>query len=180
MAVVYFAYGSNMLSERLAARCPGARPLGAAVAPGFSLAFCKRGRDGSGKATLVKAEGRGRPVYGVLFRIGDEERALLDKAEGGYRRDDAFPVLRHDDGTEVQAMTYIARPDVREHGLVPFDWYRALVVAGAIQHQLPEAHIRWLRGTAAQPDPDPAGPARREALRVLERAGFRSLADACS
>ena len=33
----YFAYGSNMDTARMLARCPGARLVGAATLPGFRL-----------------------------------------------------------------------------------------------------------------------------------------------
>ena len=44
---LYFAYGSNMLTARLHKRCPSARILGTAVAPGLVLRFWKRSKDGS-------------------------------------------------------------------------------------------------------------------------------------
>lgn len=47
--IYYFAYGSNMLTERLIARTPSARPVGTSLLPGHRLTFHKRGRDGSGK-----------------------------------------------------------------------------------------------------------------------------------
>ena len=50
---LFFAYGSNMLTDRLRERCPDARPLGAAIARGYVLSFSKRSRDGSSKATLL-------------------------------------------------------------------------------------------------------------------------------
>jgi hypothetical protein len=50
---LFFAYGSNMLTERLRERCPDARPLGTAIARGYLLSFSKRSKDGSAKATLV-------------------------------------------------------------------------------------------------------------------------------
>lgn len=54
----YFAYGSNMLTERLRARCPSAHPIGTGIAMGFRLNFSKRGEDGSGKAMLTKQSGQ--------------------------------------------------------------------------------------------------------------------------
>jgi gamma-glutamylcyclotransferase len=100
-AFLYFAYGSNMLTERLQKRCPSVRPLGNAMARGFSLTFSKRGNDGSGKAMLVKTGEKEEAVYGVLFGGSQSEQTNLDKAEGrrkGCYRDDAFMVVRVADG----------------------------------------------------------------------------------
>jgi hypothetical protein len=40
-------------------------------------------------------------------------------------------------------------------GLVPFSWYRELVVAGARYHDLPDRYVRRIRSTPCEPDPDP-------------------------
>ena len=67
---LFFAYGSNMLTERLRERCPDARPLGAAIARGYVLSFSKRSKDGSSKATLLTTtDGAKQDAYGVLFEI---------------------------------------------------------------------------------------------------------------
>jgi len=109
LTFTYFAYGSNMLRERLSARCPSAKVLGHATASGYSLQFFKKSVDGSGKATLVQSAKDDVLVNGVLFEIVTGERVDLDAAEGlgqGYARDDDFRV-RSEDGNEVRATTYI-------------------------------------------------------------------------
>ena len=50
------------------------------------------------------------------------------------------------------------------------DWYLELVVAGALQHDLPREHIEALRGVAALLDPDPDRTARLAALKILRMA----------
>ena len=177
-SVLYFAYGSNMLTERLHKRCPNARPLGNAVAHGFSLRFCKRSKDGSAKATLVKTDEREQPAYGVLFELSQSEQARLDKSEGeglGYDRDDAFTVFRLADGEEAIASTYRASRQACDEGLIPYDWYRALILAGAFQHGLPDTYIAELRRTIVWSDPQPQRHSRQEALDVLKCVGFHPL-----
>jgi hypothetical protein len=51
MTVLYFAYGSNMLTRRLRdpARAPSARVLATGYVTGRRLVFDKAGQDGSGK-----------------------------------------------------------------------------------------------------------------------------------
>ena len=179
-AFLYFAYGSNMLAERLQKRCPNARPLGNAMARGFSLSFSKRSKDGSGKATLVETGELDEAAYGVLFEVSESEQAKLDQAEGrrkGYDRDDAFVVIRLTDGKPETARTYRASPDRCDNGLVPYDWYHALILAGAFQHGLPEAYIAELRRATVQPDPEPQRASRQEALQILACAGFSRLVE---
>jgi hypothetical protein len=41
-----------------------------------------------------------------------------------------------------------------DHSLRPYSWYRALVVAGAREHRIPEDYIALLETVATQEDPD--------------------------
>ena len=142
----YFAYGSNMLAARLQARCASARVVTTAHVSGFRVVFGKRGRDGSGKATLVEFSGGSR-VPGVVFEIDDADLVALDGIEGpGYRRTDGFTVTCTRTGQAIPASTYFARDLVPD--LKPFDWYLALVLAGVAEHGLDEAHAARLRDVA--------------------------------
>lgn len=174
---LYFAYGSNMLSERLFRRCPSARPVGNATAPSFLLSYSKQSEDGSGKATLLKTYESGRAAYGVLFEILRSEQAALDAAEGrgkGYDRDDEF-LVHLIDGTAATTVTYRASQEMCDKSLLPYDWYHSLVMAGALQHGLPETYVEELRSTIVRPHPNPRRGSRLEALKVLRCAGFDRL-----
>lgn len=166
--MLYFAYGSNLLTERLAARCPTARPVGPATLAGHGLSFAKYSWiDGSGKAT-IRAEGRAR-TQGLLFEISAADQAALDRIEGvgkGYDRWDGLTVETAQ-GAAV-ATTYIAS-DPRE-ALAPFDWYLALILAGAAQHGLAETHAQ-IAATAWEVDPQPERPGRQAAIAALRAAG---------
>lgn len=175
---LYFAYGSNMLTERLTAiqRCPSAMPRGIAVARGYSLAFTKPSRDLSGKATLTETDGCHQ--YGVLFEIDDRELSDLDREEGrgnGYERDDLFPVVLPD-GSKINVSTYIASEC--KSGLNPYDWYLALIVAGAKQHNLPVEQIEALQATVFDDvnRNQRAINGRRNAVTALNLAGFDNIA----
>ena len=175
----YFAYGSNMLLERLQVqdRCPSAHAIGPACAHGFELCFAKRSaKDGSGKATLVQRDGQ--LSYGVLFAIDVSERARLDAAEGAGRHYDAvdgFQVQDLQNGLVRNVRTYLAAPAYFDPHLRPYDWYRALVIAGATQNALPDHYLRVLSDTEAIADPAENRRTRIEALGALRRAGFESL-----
>jgi len=167
---IYFAYGSNMLTERLKDRCPGSRLKGCAFADGWEIEFSKRSLDGSGKVTLTKKADRLTP--GALFEIPVKELGDLNKAEGyspndpesGYKLCREFPVRRRDSHETITAYTYLATRICS--GLKPYDWYFALVIAGAHQHKLGEDHVASLRSVKFQPWP-PAAKSREKAIEAL-------------
>lgn len=163
----YFAYGSNMLTQRLQKRCKSARALGPAWVDGYDLVFHKRSKDGSGKATLIKADGAAARVYGVIFSVDPKEKAELDRAEGaGYACHKDFRVFS-DPATPVEVITYIAVSGASDAALVPYDWYRDLVVAGAQQHALPHEYVKGLQALAANTDPIADRPERLAARELL-------------
>lgn len=169
--VAYFAYGSNMLMERLRARCPSATPVGVAVAENHELILSLPGGGPSGKAGLVAKSGASVP--GVVFEMTVADAVALDAHEGpSYRRAERFEIAGH---ATVTAMTYVARPEALGETHHPFDWYRALVLAGAMQHRLDDGHIERIAAITAVADPDPHRVQRKAALAALETAGFAGL-----
>lgn len=165
----YFAYGSNLLTTRLVARCSSARVVAAAVTDGWSVNFTKPGADGSGKAGLVEQQGAAHP--GVVYEIAAHEMPILDRFEGlghGYTRTDDFAV-RLMTGESLQVSTYLAiRHDTT---LKPFDWYLALCVAGAHEHGFDEALRQRFSTHPRLADPDHNREGRRLALEALAAAG---------
>ncbi len=121
---------------------------------------------------MTGAVARRDNVYGVLFEIASADLALLDNVEGvgrGYLREDNLSVNAIATGESYAATTYIATRT--SAGLQPFDWYKALVIAGAIEHELPERWVGMLRATPAISDPEPARESRMNALQILKDAG---------
>lgn len=172
----YFAYGSNMLSERLTERCPRAEAIGNAFVEGYALSFSKRSNDGSGKATLIRSAGS--TVHGVLFRIPTSECAALDEAEGpGYRRNDDFAVVENANGTSISTTTYLAEESSLNESLCPYDWYLELVTTGAKQHGLPEDYRQLLEATIAERDAMPSRKTARKARTLLNRLWAASLGE---
>jgi gamma-glutamylcyclotransferase (GGCT)/AIG2-like uncharacterized protein YtfP len=161
---LYFAYGSNMPSLRLSRRTPSARSLGPAWIEGYRLEFRKRGQDGSAKCDLVEAAEPGARVFGVLYTIDQRERTALDEQEGcpeHYRAEQA--AVRTYSGA-VWALAYRAQPGHHASGLLPYDWYHALVLAGAREHGLPESYCARIEQWRTMPDPQPERAARAQAL----------------
>jgi gamma-glutamylcyclotransferase len=173
----YFAYGSNMMAERLWDRCPSAQSVGIATVEGYSLKFSKRSNDQSGKATPYIDKKAGTLMIGVLFQIRTSELADLDTAEGkgyGYDRLDDFAVDRMADGERILATTYLASPGAIDTTLQPYDWYQALVVQGALENYLPEPYIADLCQFVSIVDPNPDRRSRTIAIDALVRAGVHN------
>lgn len=146
MEALYFAYGSNLSSSRMQARVSSAFARGPACLPGYRLTLDKRSRDGSGKANLRVAETS--RVYGVLYRISAIHWAALDACEPGYRR---IPVTVESRGQRCEVQTYLSR--VLAPHPVAYDWYKRLIVEGAIEHDLPAGWRHRLEALPARRDP---------------------------
>jgi gamma-glutamylcyclotransferase (GGCT)/AIG2-like uncharacterized protein YtfP len=169
-SILYFAYGSNMMAERLQERCESAQFCCLARAEGYSVAFNKRSADGSAKAAIVKTANPSNRVCGVVFDIPIAELPELDRAEGcgaGYRRIDDFTVVGEPEGAALAVATYIAEPAHVDPSLRPYDWYLKLVVRGAEQNGLGKAYVDMLRSVEYIVDPKPDRKARLSALRLL-------------
>lgn len=173
MTFLYIAYGSNMLSSRLIARCNSAKAIGTAIVQNHALEFSKPSKDNSGKATLIPSSGQELHTHGVLFEIKKAELQALDKAEGagyGYDRHDAFNVLLPNSKDTVAVTTYLATEPQADLG--PFDWYLALVIAGALEHDLDDNHVDDLYAISYDLDSDTTRKSRRNALEVLAKHGY--------
>jgi gamma-glutamylcyclotransferase len=129
MTFRYFAYGSNMWTPRMMARCPSARVVGTAHLDGWRRVYDKPSTDGSAKLN-IRAE-PGSRVPGVVYEIADVERSRLDAAEPRYS-----PV-----STEA-GLTYVY--DGEPTSEPPHPWYVELVDNGARSHGL-------------EPPPQPSG-----------------------
>ena len=157
MNLLYFAYGSNMLTGRLRTQVPSARPLGPGRLSGRRLVFHKRGTDGSAKADCLQTGEPDDVLHGVLFEIAATDRPALDRADGlGQGCLDRRAQVLLEDGRQVEAFTDEVQPEYYARELRPFSWYLAYVVEGAEEHGLPETHVARLRAVQTCEDPDPA------------------------
>jgi hypothetical protein len=139
--VLYFAYGANVHPGWLRRRIPDAELLGAAALPGHRLAFRKRGRDGAARSDAQPSETPGDALPGALYAV---RRAALDRlgaAGAGYRMEEVEVRVA---GESRRALTWRADDAAVAEGLVPLDWYVALIRAGAALLGLPAAHRDWL------------------------------------
>lgn len=164
----YFAYGSNMLTERLRARVSSASNPTHYALRKYYLRFHKKSVDCSGKCSIVATGSDADVVHGVLFDVEDAQIVMLDTVEGadnGYRRDEITVMLG---GAETKVFVYVAEKSVIDEALVPYCWYYDLVLAGAEQHALPGDYIAGLRAVSFIPDPMADRESRLEALDLLK------------
>lgn len=150
-AFPYFAYGANVHPGWLRRRIPAAEVVGPATLPCHRIAFHKRGRDGAGKSNAWYTGDPSDRLPGVLYRLPAHDFQLLGAAGAGYV---AAEVMIETAAGPLPALTWRADPAQIQEGLRPWDWYVALIRAGAALHGLPEAHRRWLASVPCDLDPD--------------------------
>jgi len=136
--MLYFAYGSNMSSALMQARCREAEALGIPTLPGFQFLITL-----NGYASLLPA--RGICVLGVVWRVTARDLAALNIYEnidsGLYRRRVA-PVQMH--RRRLPALVYIGRAVGPGR---PRPGYLEVVIEAARERRLPSSYIamiaRW-------------------------------------
>ncbi len=137
--MLYFAYGSNLCSDRLRERAPTAVFVGTGFLPGHDLRFHKKGRDGTGKADAYPAGIPTDRVWGALAEIAPGDWDGLDHFEPGYSR--VGVGIRATGGGVRQATTYLASVDAIDGDVAPAAWYLDLVIRGARARGLPLDYI---------------------------------------
>jgi gamma-glutamylcyclotransferase (GGCT)/AIG2-like uncharacterized protein YtfP len=141
-SVWYFAYASNMRRAQMKQRAGDWEEEKVARVDNYELNFDKVARSGTGTGNLVLAEGKA--VYGVLYRLQEQQLRALDRFEGvpeHYRRTEVSVV--DDEGHKINAQVYLARK-VRK-GLKPDRLYLKGIIEGAEEHNLPADYIAALK-----------------------------------
>lgn len=153
MKLNYFAFGSNLSSPRLLQRIPQASKHCVATLHGHRLRWHKSGHDRSGKCDIDRTGNHQDLVYGVVYRMRHEDKLELDVYEGvgrGYERRQVRIVTEY--GESLEAFTYYATDIDRR--LQPYHWYKEHVLRGALEHDLPEFYVEYIRAVAAIHDDD--------------------------
>ena len=164
----YFAYGSNMLAERLQARITAENPTRYSLEC-HRLRFHKRSSDCSGKCNVIFTGQSSDVVHGVIFDVPENQITELDTHEGvgfGYIRKQCRFLI---EGVENDVFIYVADADHIDDALVPYRWYLELVLSGAEQNGLPRDYVSGLCAMPFTRDPKPDRETRLEALEALEK-----------
>ena len=146
MSITYFAYGSNMLTERLISRISSAQVIGTAYLTGKRVVFNKLSIDGSGKANLI--ESPADIAWGVLFNIEQKDFLKLDRIEGGYERVEITSIQNN--GKEEECVTYISSKLTDDPRA--YKSYKKIIIQGAKENYLPEEYISCLEKLPEKPD----------------------------
>ncbi|MDE0887479.1 MAG: gamma-glutamylcyclotransferase [Myxococcota bacterium] len=147
MRELYFAYGSNLSTRRLAERIPNPRPVAVAQLDAHRLVFNKPSADGSGKANLIPEPGS--VAWGVVWSIPATAWTTLDGFEPGYRRTSCR--IHDGAGQSHCAQVYLFEAPGTEQ--LPYAGYVEHLLEGAREHGLPETFVRFLTGVRTRPDP---------------------------
>ncbi len=151
--VNYFAFGSNLSSQRLLERIPAASKHCIANLDGHRLSWRKKGSDHSGKCDIEFTGNSEDSVYGVVYRMTHGEKLELDVYESagiGYQRREIEVDAWH--GEVIDVFTYYAIEI--EHGRQPYHWYKEHVLRGAMEHGLPASYVEHIRATPSIDDHD--------------------------
>lgn len=155
MSILTFGYGSNMLLRKVQLNVPSAIKFSNACLSGYRFAFNKVSKDGSGKGNIIQTKNLNDVVYGIIIQIADVEKKTLDKEEGlgkGYNEEKIM--VAQDNGQRIEVVTYIADTTHVQEDLWPFDWYRDMVLNGAIENKIPASYIDFLKQFPFTIDPD--------------------------
>ena len=97
----YIAYGSNMVQEQMAYRCPDAKLIGTGYISGARLEFYLH-------ATVEKTGDMRNRVPVAVWEINARDEKNLDRYEGfpSYYLKETWPV-HMSDGSEIEGMIYI-------------------------------------------------------------------------
>ena len=99
----YIAYGSNMVQEQMAVRCPKAKLIGTGYISGARLEFYLH-------ATIEKTGDLRYRVPVAVWEINDADERSLDRYEGypSYYIKEEWPVHMND-GSEISGMIYLMK-----------------------------------------------------------------------
>ena len=147
----YLAYGSNLHPRRLQFRVPSARLIGKLGLMGWRLQFHKRGQDASAKCNILQTGKTSDVVYGAIFEMCAKERIKLDQAEGLNR---GYTLAHMDLAEKGTAFFYVAEEHYIEENLLPFHWYKELVIAGSQFHGFPQSYQEQIHRVNSMQDFD--------------------------
>ncbi|XP_037288483.2 gamma-glutamylcyclotransferase [Rhipicephalus microplus] len=139
--VLYFAYGSNMWSHRVRIRNPTAKFFDIAELEGYYVDFVDDFKSWQGAAAILKKSTE-RTTHGVVWTIPKRDIHNLDRQEKEYEAANVTVKLPSGDKVDCRTYFYLTSRPGKEN--MPSLLYKAVIVAGAIEHKLPNSYIQEL------------------------------------
>jgi len=137
MAMLYFAYGSNMNHKQMAERCPGSCFVKRVYLEGYK--FIYDGYSDTRKGAVANIiEENGNIVWGGLFEIKEDDLRSLDRYEGYPRFYDKKIVKVKDEASNVYDAWVYFRTGMKQNR--PSEVYRMVVLEGAKDCNLPDEY----------------------------------------
>ena len=141
MKVKIFAYGSNMFYDRLVERVgvDNVEFFDKGNLTYYKLVFNKKSEDESSKANIKFTNKKSDKVFGVIYQIDKSKIHELDKVENGYEKV-KIPV-NCGDKTYGDCFVYVAKEEFIQNNLLPYGWYKSLIIEGAKNFCIPQRYI---------------------------------------
>lgn len=133
---LYIAYGSNLNKEQMKHRCPLAHPVQSGYLDNWQLIY--RGSKTGAYASIRYKKGYRVPVG--IWEITAHDERFLDMYEGYpsfYQKKNIYVYL--EDGSKVNAMAYIMRPDAAPG--TPSRQYMRTILRGYTDFQLDKNYL---------------------------------------
>jgi hypothetical protein len=154
MSINYFAFGSNLSSQRLLQRLPAAVLADVAILRHHRLCFRNNARGASGKCDIEFTDNQDDNVYGIIYLLTEAEKLVLDGYEtAGFGYLDKPVEVFTADGKTIEAITYYAATSDGMHP--PYHWYKQHVLRGALEHSFPAEYIAAIEAVHSIEDPSP-------------------------
>jgi gamma-glutamylcyclotransferase (GGCT)/AIG2-like uncharacterized protein YtfP len=145
----YFAYGSNMNWEQMQRRCPSAKFVCVASLKNYRFAIARHSRLRNCGTANIFAE-TGSEVWGIVYDVSEQELAVLDGFEDGYRREKVQVLSIGNGQSSIEVLVYIAEKE--DNVPLPSSEYRQLIIAGARYWNIPEMYLLVLEQLQAATD----------------------------
>jgi len=135
--------------EQIQRRCPSAQFVCVARLKNYRFAIARHSRLRNCGTANIFAD-TGSEVWGIVYDLSEQDLAILDGFEDGYRREKAFVLAAGDTQSSVEVLVYIAE---REDNVpLPNPEYKRLIVAGARHWNIPEFYCSMLEKIQANTD----------------------------
>ena len=152
MAMLLFAYATNMNVDEFVKTIPSAQKIANAKLPGYKFGFCLAADDGSSKASLRPSTDVDAVAWGVLIRFDEAEQKNL------LYQDDRFDFQAvnciDESGEMHKAHAFVTQPHAINDFSLPYDWYQARIVKIARDQGLPEPYVSQLMQMPHKVDAD--------------------------
>jgi len=142
---LYFAYGSNLLKQRIHLNNPSAVQKGIGKVEGYRLDFNYFSQRWKGAAATI-VEDKQADVWGVIWELDQEHQETLDRQEGvsnGIYRPLTVTAVTPD-GSSCSCRSYqlVTPPETDRR---PSAVYHDVIVRGAVESGLPGDYVERLR-----------------------------------